>query len=83
MRRSLVSSRGPSPIAIAATLLAAAIIIPTSRRIAKKAGYDPRLGYLMIVSSINLVLLIRFAAVEWPIERELRRRPKVSRSLPP
>jgi len=83
MRRSLVSSRGPSPIAIAATLLAAAIIIPTSRRIAKKAGYDPRLGYLMIVSPINLVLLIRFAAVEWPIERELRRRPKVSRSLPP
>ena len=61
------------PLLVAATtLLVGAIVIPTSRRIAKKAGYDARLGYLMIVSPVNLALLVRFATSEWPIEREVR-----------
>jgi hypothetical protein len=50
----------------------ACIVIPASWRIAAKAGYDPKLALLMIVSPINLVLLLLFAGSEWPIERRLR-----------
>ncbi len=50
----------------------ACIALPTCWRIARKAGYDPRLALWMIVSPVNLWLLVRFATSEWPIERELR-----------
>jgi hypothetical protein len=58
------------PVAIAAALIA--IILPASRRIARKAGYNPALGLLMVVSPINLVLLWKFAGAQWPIERRMR-----------
>ncbi len=50
----------------------AAVIVPSARRIASKAGYPPALGLLSIVSPVNLVMLALFATREWPLERELR-----------
>ena len=38
--------------------------------IAKKAGYEPWYGLLMIVPILNLVLLYFFAFTEWPIEKQ-------------
>lgn len=58
------------PIVVLAVL--ASIILPSSWRIAAKAGYPPALSLLMLVSPINLVLLVLFATREWPIERKLR-----------
>jgi len=63
-RRKLVG------ISIVAVL--AAVIVPANWRIASKAGYPPVLSLLSIVSPINLLMLLGFAAREWPIERELR-----------
>lgn len=50
----------------------AAVIVPASWRIASKAGYPPVLSLLSIVSPINVLMLLGFAARQWPIERELR-----------
>jgi hypothetical protein len=41
--------------------------------VAKKAGYEPWYGILMIVPILNLVLLYFFAFTDWPIEEELKR----------
>ena len=38
--------------------------------IAKKAGYEPWYGLLMIVPILNVVLLYYFAFTEWPIEKQ-------------
>ena len=38
--------------------------------IAKKAGYEPWYGILMIVPILNLVLLYFFAFTEWPAEKQ-------------
>lgn len=37
-----------------------------------KAGYSGWLGVLMIVPVANLIMLIIFAAREWPVQREVR-----------
>jgi hypothetical protein len=59
-------------------LIAAAVLIPivvtANWRIAEKAGYPPMLALLSLVSPLNIVMLLAFAAREWPIERELRLR---------
>jgi hypothetical protein len=54
------------------TAVLCAVIIPSSWRIAAKAGYPRWIALLTIVSPLNLVLLAIFAFREWPIERRLR-----------
>ena len=55
-----------------ATTVLGCIIAAASWRIASKAGYNPAISLLMIVSPVNLVLVLVFAFREWPIERRLR-----------
>jgi branched-subunit amino acid transport protein len=58
------------PFALVAVL--SAIVVPSAWRIAKKAGYNPKLSLLALISPVNIILLAAFALSEWPIERELR-----------
>jgi len=41
-------------------------------KIARKAGYPPWWGLVMIVPLVNLILFFYFAFAEWPIQRELK-----------
>jgi hypothetical protein len=50
----------------------AGLILPAAWRIAAKAGYQPALSLVTIVSPLNIVVLWAFAFREWPLERRLR-----------
>ncbi len=54
------------------TAVLCAVIIPSSWRIAAKAGYPRWIAFLTIISPLNVLLLAAFAFREWPIERRLR-----------
>jgi len=41
-------------------------------RVARKAGYSPWAGLLLLVPVANVVVMLMFAFSEWPIERELK-----------
>lgn len=53
-------------------LLVVGFIITIWAAIFGKAGYSGWLGVLMIVPVANLIMLIIFAAREWPVQREVR-----------
>ena len=53
-------------------LLVAGSIIAIWAAIFDKAGYSGWLGLLIILPVANLIMLIVFAALEWPIQREVR-----------
>lgn len=41
-------------------------------RVARKAGYPPGYGALMLVPVVNIVVMIMFVFSEWPVEAENR-----------
>ena len=40
----------------------------------RKAGYPSALGLLMLVPVVNIVAIVAFALLDWPIQRELAQR---------
>ena len=54
-------------VAVAAALLAITLVV----RVVRKAGYSPWWAIGVFVPGVNLVLLVMFATVRWPLERRL------------
>ncbi len=54
-------------VVLAAALLAIALVV----RVVRKAGYSPWWSIGVFVPGVNLVLLVMFATVRWPVERRL------------
>lgn len=54
-------------VVVAAALLAIVLVV----RVVRKAGYSPWWAVGVFVPGVNLVLLVMFATVRWPLERRL------------
>jgi len=54
-------------VVLATALLAIALVV----RVVHKAGYSPWWAIGVFVPGVNLVLLVMFATVRWPLERRL------------
>ncbi len=54
-------------VVVAAAVLTVVLVV----RVVRKAGYSPWWAIGVFVPGVNLVLLVMFASVRWPLERRL------------
>lgn len=57
--------------------LIAAFYIFVCWRITVKAGYPAWKAFLMLIPGLNILLILLFALLRWPIEKELREMRKI------
>lgn len=57
------------PVIVAA--LAAVFWVIAACHLARKSGYRPRDGWLVLVPLVNILVLFFWLLDEWPIERQL------------